>query len=262
MNDPMEDEFGVVPGWTADAVEELGADHALPAGCRGSGTPAALRWLCERMGLREGMSLLDSGAGIGGPAALAAQEYGVGPHLVEPMLGACRAARRLFPYPVTASSGEQLPFADAVFDAAWSIAVLCTLEDKPPVLAELRRVVRRDAPVGLLVFVRTVDRLPEQPEGNDFPDLATVVRLLEGASLTVVDQAALADFPQPHQAWERRGDRVDEVVERDHGDDPSFVSSGDQARTMGRLIGRGLVEGRLLVARATTGASGDPTNGQ
>ena len=61
--------------WTADAVEELGADYALPAACRGSGSPAALEWLADRMRLAPGMRLLDSGAGVGGPARLVQETH-------------------------------------------------------------------------------------------------------------------------------------------------------------------------------------------
>jgi hypothetical protein len=37
-------EFDDVAGWTADAVEQLGRRHAIPAACRGSASPAALAW--------------------------------------------------------------------------------------------------------------------------------------------------------------------------------------------------------------------------
>lgn len=249
-DEAMQDEFDVVPGWTADAVEELGADHALPAACRGSGTPAALRWLCVQMGLRAGTTLLDSGAGVGGPAELAAREHDVLPVLVDPMPGACRAAVRLFGWPAVAAGGERLPVRDGAFDAAWSIGVLCTIDDKPPVVHELRRVVRDGSPVGLLVFVRTVETLPDQPSGNSFPSRDEVAALLADARLDLVAEAALADFPEPTADWQRRLERLDEVMERDHGDDERFVTAGRQQQTMGRLFEESLVEGRLFVARA------------
>jgi hypothetical protein len=119
------------------------------------------------------------------------------------------------------------------------------------VLAELRRVVRLDGPVALLVFLRTVDVLPEQPEGNDFPDLEEVEKLMVGASLRVVERAALADFPDPPPVWREQVDAVDRYIERAHGDDESLAAAHEQQRTIGRLLGDGLVEGRLLVARAT-----------
>ena len=58
-------EFDVMAEWTAQAVLDLGADHAVPAGCRGSGSPAELTWLGEACGLGPGTVLLDVGAGVG-----------------------------------------------------------------------------------------------------------------------------------------------------------------------------------------------------
>jgi len=43
--DPMAAEFGTVAEWTAQVASQLGPAYAIPAGCRGSGRPAALEWL-------------------------------------------------------------------------------------------------------------------------------------------------------------------------------------------------------------------------
>lgn len=249
-DDPMTDEFDTLPLWTADAVDELGPAYAVPAGCRGSGSPDALRWLCRTMQLERDDRLLDSGSGEGGPAELAARELRVSPVLVDPMLGACRAAARMFDRPTAVADGARLPFGDGSFDAAWSIGVLCTVPDKAAVLGELHRVVRPSGAVGLLVFVRTVDTLPEQPEGNDFPDPDELGALLDGARLRVVDRALLADFDDPPPDWQERVDAVDRAIEREHHDDDRFRVALDQQRAIGRLLADGLVEGRLLVARA------------
>jgi SAM-dependent methyltransferase len=248
--EPMEDEFDTMPLWTAAAVAEVGPQAGVPAGCRGSGTPAALRWLATTMGLHEGMRLVDSGAGVGGPSELATREFGVSAVLVDPMLGACRAAARLFGRPVAVAAGEQLPFGCEVFDAAWSLGVLCTVEDKTSVLTELRRVVRPGSPVGFLVFVRTRAELPEQPAGNHFPDRRELAALVEEAGLTVTAEAALDDFPDPPHEWQEQVAAVEAVIERDHGRDDSFRAATDQQETIGRLLADGLVTGRLLVTRA------------
>ncbi len=249
-DEPMDDEFSTLPVWTADAVEELGAEYAVPAGCRGSGNPEALRWLGRSMGLSAATRLLDSGAGEGGPAELAAHEFDVSPVLVDPMPGACRAARRMFHHPTVVASGERLPFPDEAFDAAWSIAVLCTVSDKGGVLTELRRVVRADCPVGLLVFVRTMDTLPEQPEGNHFPKRAELDSLLRAAHLDVTDQAALADFPGPSPDWQDKVEKVDDLIRERHTDDERLAVAQEQQRSIGRLLTEHAIEGRLLVARA------------
>jgi hypothetical protein len=75
-------EFNDVAGWTADAVEQLGHRYAIPAACRGSSSPSALAWLAEACELTAGTTLLDVGAGAGGPAAWAAERYGVRKPLV------------------------------------------------------------------------------------------------------------------------------------------------------------------------------------
>jgi SAM-dependent methyltransferase len=196
------------------------------------------------------MRLLDSGAGVGGPAELAAREFGVSPVLVDPMLGACLAAARLFRRPVAVSAGERLPFRDAAFDAAWCIGVVCTVEDQTALLTELRRVVRRDSPVGLLVFARTRTPLPDQPEGNHFPDPEELASMLDGAGLRGFAQAALADFPDPPAQWQDELARVDSVVQRDHGDDERLRTAQQQEQAIGRLLGDGLVVGTLVACRA------------
>src|SRR5690242_8447542 len=169
MTDAMEAEFDTVAEWTAQVAAELGPHYHLPAGCRGSGSPAALDWLIERMELAPGATLLDSGAGVGGPAAYAVRSGAVRPVLVEPETGACRASRKLFGFPVVCALGSALPMRDASFDAAWSLGVLCSTPDQLALLTELRRVVRPGGRIGLLVFVAHRDIPPNTLEGNHFP---------------------------------------------------------------------------------------------
>jgi len=250
-NEAMSDEFDTMAAWTADAVAALGAQYAIPAACRGSGTPASLRWLAGRLGLRSGTRLLDCGAGMGGPAELAARQFGVLPVLAEPMVSACRASKRLFDRPVVVAAGERLPFADGVFDAVWSLGVLCTAPDQAGLLAELRRTARPGAPIGMLVYQRTVAELPEQPEGNSFRSDDELVDLLAGAGLAVLERAELGDFAAPDEDWQAAADRVEEEVERRHGSDQRWQTARHQEEIIGRLIGQGLVAGRLFVLRAS-----------
>jgi len=244
----MTAEFDTMAAWVADAVAELGSDHALPAACRGSGSPAGLEWLARTMGLRRHATLLDVGAGTGGPAELAARRCDVVPFLAEPMSDACEAARRMFERAVVVADGAALPFADAAFDHAWSIGVLCTVSDKRLHVAELARVVPVGATVGLLVFVAEAAELPAEPEGNHFVALPEIESLLEQAGLVVEHRAALDDFDTP-QDWEDRAARVEEVVARDHGDDEAWQVADRQHREMAALIGDGWVTGHLLSCR-------------
>ncbi|WP_110180757.1 class I SAM-dependent methyltransferase [Nocardioides solisilvae] len=245
----MADEFDTVAWWTARAVAELGDDHALPAACRGSGSPAALDRLAASMGLTAGTRLLDSGAGVGGPAAYVARTYGVRPTLAEPMEGACRAARRLFDHPVVVADGLTLPFPDQAFDAAWSLGVLCTVEDKRAYLDQLRRAVPPGGAVGLLVYCRTVDELPEQPEGNSFPSRDELRGHLAAVGLDLLDEVDLADLPAAPDDWDAAADRVEEVVARDHAGDERWQRARAQQETIVSLIRDGLMAGVLVSCR-------------
>ena len=239
----MVDEFDTVAWWTAKAVAELGDDHALPAACRGSGSPAALDWLADAMGLDAGTTLLDSGAGVGGPAEHVARTRGVRPVLAEPMEGACRAARRLFGRPVVVADGLRLPVPDAAFDAAWSLGVLCTVDDKRAHLDELCRVVAPGGAVGLLVYTRAVESLPDQPEGNSFPSRDELLADLAAVGLTVEAETPLAELPGTPDDWDRAATEVEDVVERDHHDDERWQRAQSQQETIVGLIEGGLVAG-------------------
>jgi SAM-dependent methyltransferase len=109
--------------------------------------------LAEACELAAGTTLLDVGAGAGGPAAWAAERYGVRPILLEPMQSACRAAARLFGFPVIAADGARMPLRTGSIDAAWCLGVLCTVEDKAALLGEIHRVLVPGASLGLLVVV-------------------------------------------------------------------------------------------------------------
>lgn len=246
----LEVEFDTVASWTADAVGELGSEYAIAAACRGSGSPAALEWLAQALLVRERTTLLDAGAGLGGPAAFAAYSFGALPMLAEPMLGACRAARDLFALPVVAAGGQQLPFANATFDAAWSLGVLCTTTAKLEFLQELRRVTRPGGRVGLLVYVRTSDALPLQPEGNAFPTSDELDDLLAAVGLTTIGHAELRDFSLAPDAWQRQTEQVETLIAQRHRHDARWQLAQSQQQAMVELLSGGLVAGRLVATQA------------
>jgi SAM-dependent methyltransferase len=247
MNDSMQAEFDTVAGWTADVALDLGPDYHLPAGCRGSGKPGALRWLLDRLAPTAADRMLDCGAGVGGPAEFARREAGVEPTLTDPEEGACQAARRLFGLPAVQASAP-LPFPPASFDLAWSLGVLCTVGDQDAFLAELVRVLRPGGGLGLLVFVAP-GALSEQPEGNHFPTPDGLRDLLGTAGLTVTDSASLDDFAAEPTLWQEQAARVEDELQRRHGDDPRWQTATAQAAIIGRLLADGSVTGELLVAR-------------
>ncbi len=249
MNEEMQAEFDTVASWTAEVALDLGPDHYLPAGCRGSGSPASLRWLLDQLDIAATDRMLDCGAGVGGPAGFAREEVGVVAVLSEPEAGACRAAQRLFGLPVVRAASE-LPFGSAAFDVAWSLGVLCTVADQPQLLSELRRVLTTSGRLGMLVFVADAPPLSDQPVGNTFPTEAAFREMLADAGFRVENSARLADFSATPQLWQERADEIEAELERRYGDDPVWQTAAGQSQLIGRLLGDGELVGILVAARA------------
>jgi SAM-dependent methyltransferase len=252
-SEAMEAEFDTVAAWTEEAVRSLGPEYAIPAGCRGTGSEAALGWLADRLDLAASTRMLDSGAGVGGPAGWLAAERGVRTVCAEPMAAAVRASRRLFGLPSVVALGQRLPFADDSFDAAWCLGVLCTTSDKAGALAELRRVLRPGGRLGLLVFVADGPLSPPLPEGNEFPSEEELLGLLDAAGFAL-QETSDADLGDSPPAWSERADAVDAEVERRHGSDPAFQQARENAKRVGRLLSAGELRpwmGVLTVAQGT-----------
>jgi SAM-dependent methyltransferase len=247
VDEAMEAEFDTVAGWTADVALDLGDRYHVPAACRGSGSPAVLSWLIDALQLSAADRMLDCGAGVGGPAAFAADRVGVHPVLTDPEFGACRAARRLFGLPAL-QAGSDLPLGPDTFDVVWSLGVLCTVPDQRHLLTELRRVTRRRGRLGLLVFVRTAATLPEQPEGNNFPSAAELDELLATTGWAVSNRRSTADLPSAEADWQQLADEVDAELERRHSGDPVWQTAAQQSAIIGRLLGSGQLIGELVIA--------------
>lgn len=250
MSDAMSAEFDTVAEWTADVAVELGPDHHVPAGCRGSGSPAALDWLVERLDLTSGQTLVDCGAGVGGPAAYAAQRNGVRPLLVEPEAGACRAARTLFALPVVRADAAALPVANGSVDAAWALGVLCTTEEQLELLRELLRVTRAPGRIGLLVLVAAEPLAPaEVPEGNHFPTMDVFRRLVDEAGLRIDDFCGTDQLGPVPEEWSRRVDSVTAELTARHGDERAWRQAEHQSDLIGELIGDGRISAELFSLR-------------
>lgn len=252
MTDAMAAEFDLMADWTRQAIRRLGQDHALPAACQGSASPAALDWLAHACRLTPGTRLLDAGGGTGGPAAYAAHRFAARPLLIDPMRGACRTARELFALPTAVAAGEALPIATDAVRAAWCLGVLCTTPQRPAILRELRRVLADDGDLGLLVFERHTTRLDDTPEGNDFPGPAELDRQLRAAGFVIVDQVGCDDLAPTPKSWTERADRVQAAIAAEHGTDPRYRQAQDQQQRIANLLADGQIGGRLILARAST----------
>jgi len=248
-NGPMSAEFDTVAEWTAEVAESLGPQYRIPAACRGSGRPSALDWLLAGLSPRPGDLMIDIGAGLGGPAAYAAERTGVRPVLAEPEPDACRAAARLFGAPVIRADATALPFADGAAGHAWSLGVLCTAsgpDAQRAMLRELRRVLRPSGRAGLLVFLTTRDRLDNPPEGNHFPSRAQLTALLLEAGLTETAAVDLESLPAPSACWRERTTAVDDELRRRFGNAPQLATAIEQSHRIGQLLRSGELVSQVI----------------
>lgn len=109
----------------------------------------ATRSLAKLARLEPDMSVLDVGAGVGGPARTLAAEFGVtvvGLDLTEEFCRAAETLTRLVGLDdrATFRHGDALamPFDDASFDAVWSQNTLMNIEDKSTFFSEVARVLK------------------------------------------------------------------------------------------------------------------------
>ncbi|MET0189746.1 MAG: class I SAM-dependent methyltransferase [Pseudonocardia sediminis] len=244
----MEAEFDTVARWTEGVVQDLGPEYAIPAGCRGSASPAGLDWLLSTCGIGAGTRLVDVGGGVGGPAGYAVEHTGAEPVVADPMVGACRSASRLFGLPAVVADGGRLPFTDGAADAVWCLGVVCTMDDKDALLTEIHRVLRADGPLGLLVVVGDEERPAGAPEGNTFPTSDSLRELLRDNGFDLRAEVDVDDLPEPPADWTRRTEEFGEALEQAHGDDPRFVEAKDQSQRLATLAEDGHVVVRLLHA--------------
>jgi SAM-dependent methyltransferase len=253
VTDPASAEFHTLAEWTAQVALDLGRDFHVPAGCRGSGSPAALDWLIDQLNLSAGETLLDCGAGVGGPAAYAAAHRGVRPVLVEPQAGGCRAAHSLFGFPSLRAGGSALPIADQAVDAAWALGVLCTTEDQLSLLSELRRVTRPPGRIGLLVLVAEELSPSGEPEDSFFPTAELLKDLSHRAGLRIDTWHDATDIWNPPPPWRQRMDRVEAELRARHGDEREWQVAERQSELIAQLLGSSTIVPQLLSLRHDPG---------
>ena len=243
----MEAEFGTVAEWTAEVAADLGREYFVPAACRGSGSPTTLRWLIEQLAISSRDRMLDCGAGVGGPAAFAAEFTGVVPLLSDPEAGACRAAQRLFGFPVVQAASEQ-PFRSGIITVAWGLGLLCTVDEQFGFLRELRRVLTPAGRLGLLVFVAYGSLHRKAPAGNNFPQWNELLDLLSAAGFTVDTAVCEADQATASAHWQDRADQVHEELARRHAQDERWLVSAEQSALIGELLKRREVNATVIIA--------------
>jgi SAM-dependent methyltransferase len=243
-----DEEFDTEASWVAAALAGLPPGRRIAGACRGSGQPAALAWLSDPLQPGVATRFLDLGGGIGGPAAWLEQRSGCRPVVADPAVAGPRNAARLFELPGVACA-TTLPFADRSFDAAWTLATLSTVDDPWATLAELHRVLRPGAVLGIQEYVRRAEQVERPPEGNRFLSEGELTAALDTSGFEVVARAEAAELPEPDQAWREDERRVEEEVAARHEGEEALEDSRAAQRRFGELLDAGVLSVGLFRAR-------------
>lgn len=80
----------------------------------------------------------------------------------------------------------------------------------------------RTGELGLLVHLRTVPHLSDEPAENHFPSLDELDPVVAAAGLSTMGSIAFDELPQAPPEWQAQTDEVDQWIERQHGTEPAW----------------------------------------
>lgn len=170
------------------ALEDLRAEHLAPVEEFHIGGREATEFVIDRLGLSTGQRVLDVGCGIGGAVRYVADHFDcavTGIDLTDEFIAIARTLCELCGMHGRArfecSSALEMPFADASFDAAFSMHVAMNIKDRENLYREIARVLEP----GALFAAYDVMQGPESglnfplpwAQGPDTSHLATPVQM-------------------------------------------------------------------------------------
>jgi ubiquinone/menaquinone biosynthesis C-methylase UbiE len=213
-------EFGDQASQIATRLQDLGPDDRIAAACRGSGNPVALAWIAENLRLRDTSTVVDLGAGLGGPSAWMRARYGCRVVAVEPEEQAARAAVATFGLTTVVADADMSPFAADAFANALLLGVVSVVSRPHTVLGEARRIA---GALGVMDYCSTGTE-PVRAGGSTFPTEAKLREMV--AVYWRLEQFAGVSVETPH-TWSRASDDVE--VEPDP-DEAAVVEAIDDGR--------------------------------
>jgi SAM-dependent methyltransferase len=224
--------------------------------------------LADALSVSATAHLLDIGSGIGGPARYLANRFGCHVTGVDLTPEFCEVARHLtkmigLEALVRFEQGDALamPFADASFDAAYSMNVSMNIADKTKFYGEIHRVLRPGAPLVLSELALGSGDGPDYPtpwaktaQTSFLVSLQDTLAGLESSGFSIVNarntSAQTMAFSARSRVLVERGEKPPHrAVQLIHGE--------QAAAAMANTI-RGVKESRLVPIEVVCKKSGDP----
>ena len=250
----FETEFGRYTTWIAEAIAALAIPDPVPVVCRGTGHPELLDALAGAIAARPGLTILDAGCGMGGPAAWLRRESGCRTVGIDLMEANVRAARRLFgDASAVVATASALPFAEESFDAAWAIGVMEMIDDKPSALSEVARVLKVGGAMAIYTFT-SAGELVDPPESDSFVSPDELGAAIASAGLAVVDaRPAPIRTPMPDD-WRALREAVAEEIRARHSSEREYAQVTAELDRFNRLRTSGLIEAWRFTLRKEAAA--------
>lgn len=261
---------GAPSGWlqreTAEILSSLDDDHRLIGACCGRANPFLLEWVAGNLGVGAAHTVLDLGAGIGGPAVWLSRRTGARFVGVDAAEDAVAGLRRLFPFlPAVVGRIEALPMADASVDAVIALGVL----DQVPRLGEVARSVARVLrPGGRFVALFHVSDHPSAsgpprpaarpggadgipPAANHFRPASAHLHPFHEAGFDRVHLESFPSLPDSPDLWRRVRASVTQALRDRHGADLRHRAAERQRQRFEALENAAAISLRGLTATRT-----------
>ena len=223
----------------------------------------ATRELAEALGINAGVSLLDVGCGLGGPARFLAATYGchvTGIDLSQPFIEAARmlTERCGLAGRVTFLQGDalDLPFTDASFDHAWTQHVAMNVADRVGFYRSIHRVLKPGGRLAIYDVALGDGGPPVYPvpwarePGTSF--LLTPEAMRNALAQAGFEEVSWIDKTDIAQAWaaDMKAKRQKSPVPFGHE-----VVMGAVFAAMAVNLGRNLLDGRVRIIQAVMAKS-------
>ena len=223
----------------------------------------ATKELAEALGINAGVSLLDVGCGLGGPARFLAATYGchvTGIDLSQPFIEAARmlTERCGLAGRVTFLQGDalDLPFTDALFDHAWTQHVAMNVADRVGFYRSIHRVLKPGGRLAIYDVALGDGSPPIYPvpwarePGTSF--LLTPEAMRNALAQAGFEEVSWIDKTDIAQAW-----AADMKAKRQKPPAPFGleVVMGSVFAEMAENLGRNLLEGRVRIIQAVMAKS-------